>query len=408
MPLDPLAILRELIALPSVNPMGRDVDGPEFFEYRVTDYLQELFTRLGWQWERQVIASKRDNIIARIDGGTPPEQGGPLLLYEVHQDTVPVDGMTIEPWNPLVRDGRIYGRGSCDIKGGMAAMLAALSRLAEDPPAARPTVILACSVNEEHGHSGAKGIAQLWRAGSVSARSLEADCGSSLIPRPPDAIIVSEPTLLDVVVAHKGMIRWRLHTHGRAAHSSQPERGENAIFRMARVLDTLEKYQRDVVGTLAEHPRCGRPTLSVGTIRGGISVNTVPDRCTIEVDRRIVPGEVPATGVQHVVEYLANQLGPDFPVSHDPPEFSSTGLDDRDNGPLAERLCQAARAVAGQSEPIGVPYGTDASVFSALNIPTVVFGPGSIHRAHTADEWLALDQLQLATEIYYQFAKSFL
>src|SRR5690606_1979408 len=158
MPLDLVETLRELVAIPSVNPMGRPVSGPEYFEYRVTDYLQGLFERLGLPWQRQYIEPKRENIIVRVDGEVPATEGGPLILFEAHQDTVPVDNMIIDPWDPVVRDGRVYGRGSCDIKGGMAAMLGALARLAAEPREGRPTVVLACTVNEEHGYSGAAAL----------------------------------------------------------------------------------------------------------------------------------------------------------------------------------------------------------------------------------------------------------
>jgi acetylornithine deacetylase/succinyl-diaminopimelate desuccinylase-like protein len=151
MSIDAVATLRDLVRLPSVNPMGRDVSGPEYFEYQVTDYLQGLFERLGLPWERQEVAPKRANILARLDGDTPPEQGGKLLVLEAHQDTVPIDGMTIQPWSGDLSEGRVWGRGSCDIKGGMSAMLTALARLCDERPKGRPTVVMACTVNEEHG-----------------------------------------------------------------------------------------------------------------------------------------------------------------------------------------------------------------------------------------------------------------
>src|SRR5262245_46983719 len=157
-----LATLRDLVATPSVNPMGRSDDGPQFYEYRLTDYLQQLFSQLGISTSRQTIAPKRNNLIARVDGDPPPEAGGAVLLLDAHQDTVPVDGMTIPPFDPQLREGRLYGRGSCDIKGGMTAMLAASARLAEEKPAPRPTVLMACTVNEEHGHTGAAELCRLW------------------------------------------------------------------------------------------------------------------------------------------------------------------------------------------------------------------------------------------------------
>ncbi len=392
---DLIQTLSDLVALPSVNPMGRPADGPEFFEYRVTDYLENFFRRLGVPFQRQTIEPKRDNILARLDGSTLPDAGGQILMYEAHQDTVPVVGMTIEPWNPVVRDGRIQGRGACDIKGGMAAMLTAFARLAAERPAGMPTVIMAATVNEEHGFSGAKALCRSW------------ETSGSLLSRRPDAAVIAEPTELSVVVAHKGVVRWRIHTRGRAAHSSQPSRGENAIYRLAPVLTALEIYARDVVPQLGEHSLCGRPTLNVGTVQGGLSVNTVPDRATIEIDRRLLPGEDPDAAYRHAVDYLAGALAEPGRIEHDPPFMRTSGLADRDNGPLAEKLLATARGVTGRGEKIGVAYGTNAAATSAAGIPSVVFGPGSIDQAHTADEWLALDQLALAAEAYYQFAAGY-
>ena len=164
MPLDVVDTLRNLVRTPSVNPMGRDVSGPEFYEYQVTDHLERLFESLGLEWERQEVAPKRSNILARLDGDRPLEDGGKLLMFEAHQDTVPVDGMTIEPWCGDLKDGRIWGRGSCDIKGGMSAMIAALARLAEEKPAGRPTVVMACAVERRarlHGrHADRKQLAR--------------------------------------------------------------------------------------------------------------------------------------------------------------------------------------------------------------------------------------------------------
>jgi len=147
MSLDLTATLGDLVAIPSVNPMGRDLSGDIFFEHRMTAYLERLFDRLGLKWQRQQVHSGRENIFARLDGSVPPNEGGKVLLLEAHQDTVPVDGMTIDPFKPVVRDGKIYGRGSCDIKGGMVAMLGAVARLAKERPAGMPTIIMACTAD---------------------------------------------------------------------------------------------------------------------------------------------------------------------------------------------------------------------------------------------------------------------
>ncbi len=392
MTLDLTETLSQLVAIPSVNPMGRSVSGEIYLEHRLGDFLEGLFGRLGLACEREEIEPGRDNIVARLDGEIPPEDGGQLIVFEVHQDTVPVEGMKIEPFTPAVRDGRLYGRGACDVKGGMTSMLVALARLAQESPAGRPTVVMACSVNEEYGFTGATALAKSFGA------------PSGLIPRNPDAVIVAEPTNLDVVVAHKGVMRWKCHTQGVAGHSAEPERGENAIFTMTPVLAALERYQKTVVGTLASHPLCGSPTISVGTIRGGVSVNTIPDSCTIEIDRRLCPQEDPDEAHAHAVDYVMQNTPQGARLHAEPPYMRALPLSDEFNGQLAEQLSEEARRIAGKCDVIGVPYGTDAPCFSSLGIPTVVFGPGSIRQAHTDEEWVPLDEVRQASEILYRYA----
>jgi acetylornithine deacetylase len=391
---DVVQMARELVAIPSVNPMGRPLEGPEFYEYRVTEYLETFFDSLGLPWQRQHVDTKRDNIIARLDGRLPPSEGGAVVLWEAHQDTVPVDGMTIEPWTPEIRDNRMYGRGSCDIKGGMAAMLTALARLAEERPSDMPTIIMACTVNEEHGYTGATALTKLWLTGE-----------QSIVPRRPDACVVAEPTDLNVVVSHKGTARWKLHTLGRAMHSSQPHLGDNAIYQMGRVTAALEKYATEFAPRLSADPLCGPVTLSVGTIRGGLSVNTVPDRCTIEIDRRVVPGEKAAEAYDQVRQYLGDFPGLRAHIQHDPLLMAGSPLPATHNGPLAERLSSVARELTARGAKVGVAYGTDAAKFAEAGVPSVVFGPGSIAQAHTADEWLPLDELHQAVDVLCEFAR---
>jgi acetylornithine deacetylase len=394
MPLDVVETLADLVRIPSVNPMGRNVAGEIYYEHRVTAYLESLFRQHSLPFERHQVAPLRENIIVRVEGSTPPEDGGPILMFEAHQDTVPIDGMEVEPFGAVIEEGKLFGRGACDIKGGMAAMLAAVLRLADERPANRPTVVLACTVNEEHGFTGATHWADTYMG--------RKDLKSKLLERSPDACIVAEPTELNVVVAHKGACRWRCHTTGLAAHSSQPERGDNAFYHMGRVLMVLEQYARDVVPHLNTHPLVGHPTLSVGLIGGGISVNTVPDRCTIEIDRRVLPGEDPDAAFTHAVTHLNSYVTTGTPVIHDKPFMLTKGLADDHNGPLAERLAQSIHhhaSTAGQR--IGVPFGTDAPHYAATGCPTVVFGPGSIAQAHTKDEWIDVGQLQTSAEILY-------
>src|SRR5581483_6854423 len=234
-------LLRDLVSRPSVNPMGRPLQGPELYEQRVADYLAEFFRELGVAHERQPVAPLRENVVARTDLAGAPR----TMLWEVHQDTVPVDQMTIDPFGAKIENGRLYGRGACDVKGGMAAMLAAFARLVRERPAGAANVILACTVDEEHTFTGVTHLVQ----SGVRA----------------DAAVVAEPTQLKIVHAHKGVIRWRLHTAGRSCHSSRPEQGVNAIYRMGRLLVGVERYAERLRASRTD-PLLGPPTLSVGRI----------------------------------------------------------------------------------------------------------------------------------------------
>ncbi len=386
--MDPLEILKTLVSIPSVNPMGRDLSGPEYFETRVSDWLCEFFAEREIAHERIEVVAGRSNVIARVDAG----DDRPTIILDAHQDTVPVDGMTIDPFDPVVRDGKIYGRGACDVKGGMAAMLCAVARLAEERPAGAANVIISCTCDEESNVQGITDLVRLWT---------DDDRHSSLIPTRPDLALVAEPTLLDIVVAHRGATRWKIRTSGRACHSSQPEQGVNAIYHMARVVSALEDYAAGLAEQVTPHPLCGNATLSVGLVHGGVSVNTVPDECLIEVDRRVIPGEDGAGVIQEVRAHLEENV--DVPFEFLPPWLVGIPLPDEGNQEWAETLQAHIAEIAGPHELVGVPYGTHASRFAASGVPGIVCGPGSIDQAHTRDEWLDVGELQQAAEIYYRF-----
>lgn len=385
--MDPVEILRNLVAIPSVNPMGRDASGPEFFETRLSDWLVEFFQSLQVPHQRVEVAPGRANVIARLD------RTGAMttILLDAHQDTVPVDGMTIAPFDPLVKDGRLFGRGACDVKGGMAAMLAAFARLVRERPSTAANVVMSCTCDEEFTATGAKALARMWSTPAGSG---------SLLPRPPDVCVVAEPTELNIIVAHRGAIRWKLRTRGRACHSSKPHEGVNAIYKMAQVLSCLERYADELPRMSASHPLCGAATISVGRIGGGISVNTVPDECVIEIDRRVVPGEDPQQVIPHVTTYLRERLDVDFEM--EPSWLDGATLSDHNNGEWTDRLMRHIEAAVGPRERQGAFYGTNASRFATTGVPSIVFGPGSIAQAHTVDEWIELEQLHQAGEIYYR------
>lgn len=381
-------LLKKLIAIPSVNPMGRDISGPEFYETRLTEFLVSYLQELGVPFEQVDVVPGRSNILARLDS----PQSTKTIVLDAHQDTVPVDGMTIPPFDPVEQSGRIYGRGSCDVKGGLAAMLAAFTRLVKERPASMPNVVLSLTCDEEATSLGINHLTDSWTGHAPAYR---------LCPNRPDAAIVAEPTSLDIVVAHRGASRWKMRTAGRACHSSRPSEGINAIYRMARVVQRLEEYAAWLPTSRPAHPLCGPATLSVGRIEGGSSVNVVPDFCTIEIDRRIIPGEENDGAIQELIAYLSQNF--DFEIGHDAPFCASPPLNDDLNGDLAAQLMTVIESVVGPRQKVGVPYGTHASRMARAMVPAVVFGPGDIAQAHTKDEWIEVAQLEQATEIYYQF-----
>ena len=385
---DALPILKKLVSIPSVNPMGRDVSGDEYYEGRVTEWLVSWLQLHHLPFEIVETAPGRANVISRIDSPGATR----TILLDAHQDTVPVDGMTIPPYEPTERDGRIYGRGSCDVKGGMAAMLAAFTRLSKTRPAGMPNIVLSMTCDEEATSLGINHLVGSWSGKTPGYR---------LCPERPDVAIIAEPTLLDIVVAHRGATRWQIKTTGRACHSSRPNEGINAIYRMAKVVRCLEDYAAWLPGSRPAHRLCGPATLSVGLIAGGSSVNVVPDHCVIDIDRRVLPGEDSFHVRTEVIEHLRQQL--DFELIHEEPYCLSSALGDELNGPLAGSLMRSIEQVVGTRSVIGVPFGTHASRVAAIGIPAVVFGPGDIAQAHTKDEWIAVDELQKATDIYYHF-----
>jgi acetylornithine deacetylase len=376
---DSTRLLRDLVVLPSVNPMGRSVQGPDFFEHRVTGYLEAFFRDLDVPCQRQTVAPLRDNIVARWD--TPG--AGRTIIFEAHQDTVPTDTMTIDPFGARIEGGRLYGRGACDIKGGMAAMLTAFARVVRAAPRPPVNLVMACSVDEEHTFLG---VLELVRRGLKG-----------------DAAIIAEPTGLDIVHAHKGVVRWHVSTPGRSCHSSSPEQGVNAIYRMGRLLSGIERYAEQLRRSRAD-PLLGAPTLSVGRIEGGTSVNTVPDLCRIEVDRRVIPGEDPQAAPAQLAEFLRSEAGIDFPFTCAEPWMSKMALGPHGSEDLVRELGTAIDSVRGSHRIMPVPYGTDASTIAGAGTPAVVFGPGDIARAHTCDEWVPLDEVEQASDILYRFA----
>ncbi|MCC6629178.1 MAG: M20 family metallopeptidase [Chloroflexi bacterium] len=372
-----IRLLADLITIDSVNPAYPGGVG----EAAVADYVEAFGRRLGLVVERQPVLPGRDNVLLSL---TVPNARG-TLLFEAHMDTVSHDGMGEQALRPAVRDGRLYGRGACDTKGSLAAMLAAMARLAARQAELAVNVQLLAAVDEEYQY---RGIAHFCTADP-----------------PVTAAIVGEPTELQPVIAHKGCVRWRMTTHGRAAHSSRPEEGDNAIVHMTAVIQALQALGSALAAR--RHSLVGSPTLSIGRIWGGTGVNIVPDRCTIEIDRRTIPGEDPAGALAEIDDCLAalQATQPGLRLEREAPFIVDWALATPPDAAIVAAVIAAARTLGTPATPIGVAYGTDASKLWALaGVPSIVLGPGSIAQAHTADEYVPLADLTTATALYTQAA----
>jgi acetylornithine deacetylase/succinyl-diaminopimelate desuccinylase family protein len=374
-------LLAELVRRPSVNPMGRtDLPADLLHESRVAALLEHELRNIGCEFRRQTVQPGRDNLIATY---TPPGPASFSVLFEAHLDTVPVDAMTVEPFGARVEGGRMYGRGSCDVKAGVAVMLAAFGRLVKEKPAGSAKVIVAFTVDEEN---GGLGVSELMKSG-VRA----------------DYAIVAEPTLLNIVNAHKGVARWHLEATGRACHSSRPDEGVSAVYRMARLLRGVEEYAGKLQ-SLPPDPVLGPRTISVGRVMGGVSPNTVPDFCRADVDRRLLPGETFETATADLEAFLRARPDVDFPFTLTQSAPGCSPLSPAASVELVKRLGAVIDSVVGKHTVHSVPFGTDASRVAVAGVPAVVFGPGDIAQAHTKDEWIDLAQLEPAAEILFRFA----
>lgn len=368
-------LLRELIALPSVNPAFVPSDDPRAGEQRVADYLAAVGARAGLAVEFQEVLPGRRNVLLRL---TPSGRVRHRVLLAPHMDTVgTLDGRD-EAFVPRIARGRVWGRGACDTKGSVAAMLTAVLDLAHAGSRPATTEILfAGLIDEENQQMGSR---QLSRSGP------RADLG-----------IVGEPTRLEVVTAHKGDVWARLETRGKAAHGARPDLGVNAVRSMARVVEWLEGDYAASLARRPAHPLLGRPTINVGRILGGTQPNIVPDRCTIEVDRRTVPGETESGAKREIAAFLKSRGARVRLV-----DMKGVGAPPLETDPDLPWVRDFLRAT-GRTRPMGVTYFCDAAILARGGTPCVVFGPGDIAQAHTADEWISIASLERGTAMLRRF-----
>ena len=374
-----LATLQDVVAIESVNP---SLPGGGRGEVEMTAYLSGFFDEIGIPYELNEVLAGRNNIIATLAGEDPER----VLLFECHMDTASTEIMTIPPFEPHIRDGLLYGRGSCDTKAGGVAMIHAMKRLAASGARSPRTIAFAGVVDEEH----------LMRGSLHLAASKQVE-----------AAVVAEPTSLDVIRAHKGLVRFEVAVAGTAAHSSKPYLGVNAISKMARLISRIEAEISSAFAAL-EDPLLGNPTLNIGTVRGGVQINFVPDICVIAVDCRIVPGQTPEVVLSLFEEVVASARSddPELRVEIAAPFMTCSPLRTPEDAAIVGDAATACDAALGYHTIGGVPYGTDGSALADHDVPTTVLGPGSIDQAHGAVEWVDCEQVGRAVDIYESLMRS--
>ncbi|MBN8458332.1 MAG: M20 family metallopeptidase [Verrucomicrobia bacterium] len=371
---DLISFLQHLVRIPSVNP--DNLPGTRHVgEAELAGFLEGWLESLGAEVEMEDILPGRPNLIARF----APRDGRPRILLGPHLDTVGVEGMTIDPFAGEIRDGKLWGRGATDTKGPMAAMLWALREnrgILANLPVALDFVAF---MGEESGQWGSKEF--------VRRYSPEYRFG-----------IVGEPTSMQVVNTTKGSLWATLRTTGRAAHSSQPERGENAILKLTRALDLLDHHLGRALAGFG-HPVLGRATMNVGVIRGGSRPNIVPDAAEAEIDIRITPDLAAAGGARALVLEMLEFHA--LPVSlhscHENPPMETA-----ENHPVVRKLLE----VSAETGLAGAPWFSDAAHLAAGGIPSVCLGPGSINQAHTVDEFIEVAEVERGAAFFSDFVRS--
>jgi acetylornithine deacetylase/succinyl-diaminopimelate desuccinylase family protein len=376
MNVNPVQLLQDLVRIPSPNPPG---DTRAIATY-VADYLRHF----GFTVSTPVPGQKPEAVNAVGSIG----HGEPVIMLHAHIDTVPIGETeatkwSVEPYAAVIRDGKLYGKGSVDDKAPLGAMLAAGVQLAAHE--LRGTLLIVAAAEEEVG-------------GRLGTRWM-ADNGH--LPMC-DFIIVGEQTHNRVATAHKGVMRAIVRTTGRSAHATNPDRGVNAITAMARAVLALEAYHKDLMQR--QHPIVGSPTCNVGVIHGGSTANAVPDMCVAQLDRRMIPGEKPdevQAEMTRVIEALdvspAQVSIGDFLVSN---WFESTV-----NSELAQTFLACVQSELSEHPgPIGYLPGSDAKHLTGLaRGEMVIFGPGSYEVAHAYDEYVDLHEFQATTNILINF-----
>ena len=384
---DPVALARALIATPSVNP---ELEASGGGEAAVAELTAEWLRGWGFSVDKSEVTPGRWNVVGRLEGqGAGQGVGadtGPTLLLNGHLDTVGVAGMSGDPFGAELRDGRLWGRGSCDMKGGVAALLAAAAGVARR--GSPGTLIVALTADEEHASLG-----------------MEALVGSGIRA---DAAVVCEPTSLAVMPSHKGFVWIEAAFRGRAAHGSRPDVGVDAIEHAARYLTALGAL-RSRLNAGEPHPLLSHGSFHAGTIDGGSAPSVYPDACRLVLERRTLPGEN-APRIIEEFQAVLDELAADVPEldAKLTQGLARPATQIPNDSPLVEGL--VAACVGEGVDPVlaGMTAWVDAAFLNEAGTPAVCFGPGSIAQAHCADEWIDPSEIVTCAAVLERFAHDFL
>ncbi len=367
--LDPVALTRTLVAFDTINPPGD--------ERPCAEHLGRLLEDVGFTVSYHEFAERRTSLVARIGGSSETTP----LCFTGHIDTVPLGATpwTVEPFAGEISDGKLYGRGTTDMKSGVAAFVVAVLRLGREL-AAGPGVILVITAGEETGCEGAYHLAGL--------ADVLGEAG---------AIVVAEPSSNQPWIGHKGAIWLTARTTGVTAHGSMPEKGVNAVYKAANAIGKLEDFDFNI----APDTILGKPTLNVGTVHGGLNFNSVPDMAEIGIDIRTTPGQDHATILSNLSGYLGDGVELETVVD------VSGVLTDPANEWMQEVFDIMSGILGSRPEPHTAAYFTDASALAPAygGAPTVILGPGEATMAHQTDEYCIVNRIGEAVEAYTEIAR---
>jgi acetylornithine deacetylase len=371
-------LLKRLIRIPSVNPAIEGGQG----EAEIGAFIADSFrkTRLFRVYEQRV-AKDRFNVIAILDG----KAEGKSLMLNGHMDTVGTSAMTIKPFHPFVKRGVIHGRGSCDMKGPLAAMISATIAVARSGRRLAGDVVFAGVVDEEYKSLGTSALVKRFRT---------------------DAAIVGEPTAMDIATAHKGYAWLEIETIGKRAHGSVPERGIDAIEKMGKIIVGLETLRKDY--SLKKHRLLGGATIHASSIEGGSEWSTIPASCVLKLERRLIPGEGPQDAVHELRQIVASCSRGDKKLKARVRLIHRAESMEIKKAVHIDLLRENVRRFGGRGHIVGVPYWTDASILvNEARIPSCLFGPGNIAVAHSPDEYIAQNDVLAAAHIYANTAYAY-